>query len=59
VTTVTKDASTVLEKGKNLGGAPSLEDLFQQATPLRVDEKNTKDGAFFEQQRAETPPPTQ
>jgi hypothetical protein len=52
VTTAIQDVPGALEKGKGLtGGAPSLNELFEQATPLRIDDKNTKSDGFFQQQR--------
>ncbi|MBP9728451.1 MAG: hypothetical protein KBD27_03685 [Candidatus Moranbacteria bacterium] len=51
VTAVAKDVPTVLEKGKeSFGGVPSLNDLFEQAAPLRIDEKVTNGEDFFKQQ---------
>lgn len=54
VTTAIEDVPATLEKGKGLtGGAPSLNDLFEQATPLRIDDKNLDGDGFFQQQMKE------
>lgn len=50
VSTVAKDIPTVLQNGKELtGGAPSLNDLFEQAAPLRIEEDAMKGKDFFDQ----------
>ena len=51
VTTAAQDVPKALERGKGLtGGAPSLNDLFEQAAPLKVDGKSVEGSEFFEQQ---------
>jgi len=63
VATIAKDIPAAVEKGKDLtGGAPSLNDLFQQSAPLRINnEDNDKTGSeFFNQQYgAKEPLPSQ
>jgi hypothetical protein len=51
VTTAAQDIPKALERGKGLtGGAPSLNDLFEQAAPLKVDGQGIEGSEFFEQQ---------
>lgn len=51
VSTATDDFPQTMEQGKNTtGGAPSLNDLFEQSAPLRIEDKSTEGGAFFDQQ---------
>ena len=53
-TTAMKDTPAVMEKGKDLtGGAPSLNDLFEQTVPLRVGNKSTNGDEFFKQQQGQ------
>ncbi len=64
ITTVIGDIPEAAEQGKSaVGGAPSLNDLFERSTPLRVDEKNGDGETFFNQQMEgrdkETPVPSQ
>lgn len=50
VSTVAKDIPAVLQSGKDLtGGAPSLNDLFEQAAPLRIDEEKPNGQDFFDE----------
>lgn len=52
VTTAMQDAPAAVESGKSLtGGAPSLNDLFQQTAPLRVGDKSIDGSEFFKQQQ--------
>ncbi len=49
VTTAAKDLPGTLEKGKDLtGGAPSLNDLFKQSSPLRVENQGVSGSEFFD-----------
>lgn len=51
VTTAARDIPQVVEQGKDLtGGAPTLNNLFEQSAPLRVEEKNMNGSEFFDQQ---------
>jgi hypothetical protein len=51
VTTAVKDIPGALEKGKGLtGGAPSLNDLFEQSAPLRVDNQGVSGSEFFDRE---------
>ena len=42
----------VIEQGKKdmTGDTPSLNDLFEQSSPLRIEDKGTEGGQFFDQQ---------
>lgn len=51
VSTTVSDFPQAMEQGKNItGGAPSLNDLFEQSAPLRIEGKSTEGGEFFDQQ---------
>lgn len=51
VTTAAQDGAAAIEQGKGLtGGAPSLNELFEQAAPLRVGGDGVDGSQFFDQQ---------
>lgn len=51
VSTAARDLPEVVDKSKDLtGGAPSLNNLFEQAAPLRIEDKNISGSEFFDQQ---------
>lgn len=60
VSTVAKEAPAVLQSGKeSVGGVPSLNNLFEQAAPLRIDDKTVEGKEFFNQQVEEKNNPTE
>ncbi len=55
MTTAVGDVPGAIEKGKDLtGGAPSLSDLFDQSTPLRIEGKKTEGNEFFQEQQMQS-----
>jgi hypothetical protein len=50
VTTTTAGVPQAMEKGKDLGSAPSLNDLFERSAPLRVESQPANGSEFFQQQ---------
>jgi len=51
VTTAANSLPEALEQGRELtGGAPSLNELFQGSSPLRLEEKPINGSEFFNQQ---------
>ncbi len=50
VTSTAKDLPQALEASKQgVTGTPSLNDLFEQAAPLRIEEKGLEGSQFFDQ----------
>lgn len=51
VTTTAEDLPKAMEQGKNMtGGVPSLNDLFEQSAPLRIETKAEQSNEFIKQQ---------
>ena len=51
VSTAIKDMPEAVEEGKNItGGAPSLNDLFEQSAPLRIENNGVEGSEFFDQE---------
>lgn len=52
ISTTAADLPQAIEQGKQdmNSGAPSLNDLFEQSAPLRIEDKGVEGGQFFDQQ---------
>ncbi len=51
VTTTAEDLPKAMEQGKNMnGGVPSLNNLFEQSAPLRIESKAEQSNEFIKQQ---------